>query len=233
MIDLGSTDFFIDVPSLPRPDFEEYSTQLFDEWVAHVDRTLELPDYSLSLEIEEGSIKGKGKVVLLLGALYVGIGNYGDFISGLQTIRDQVSKVGDFLAEQATKPFELHGHETKVRKRGGTLGQLQRLFNKVQNREITSEEAMREAELLLGEEVEGNPEFMRDLKASLNEAPKFPEQLPLLDTTEQDSELHLGEKKKGTRSPRQTPIAPPSNQFRVEVWRESKKGERKVRVVQL
>ena len=233
MIDLGATDFFIDVPSMPRHEFEKYSTQLFDEWVAHVDRILELPDYSLSLEIEEGSVKGAGKIAILLSALYFGIGNYGDFISGLQTIREQVNSVGDFLAEQASNPFGSKGRETKIRKRGGALGQIQRLFNKVQLREITVEEAMREAELIIGEEAKDNPEFMRELNNSLKETPRFPEQLPLLDTTEQDAELHLGEKQKRSRSPRQMPIAPPSNQFRVEIWRDSKKGQRKVRVVQL
>ncbi|ADL55516.1 hypothetical protein [Gallionella capsiferriformans] len=234
MIDLGSTDFFIDVPSLPRAEFEEYSTRLFDEWVAYVDKYLDFPDYSLSLEIEEGSVKGKGKVALLLGTLYFGIGNYGDFISGLQTIRSQVGAVGDFLAAQAVKPFESQGHAVKVKRHGGALGQLQRLFNKVQSREFTAEEAMQEATLLLGEEAKTNPEFMRELEEALSKAPKFHEQLPLIDTTEQDSELQLDEKKeKPSRSPRPIPIAPPRNQFRVEVWRESKNSQRKMRIVQL
>jgi hypothetical protein len=58
MIDLGTTDFFIGVPSMSRGKFKEYSTRLFDEWEDHVSRTLELPDYSLALEVEEGSVKG-------------------------------------------------------------------------------------------------------------------------------------------------------------------------------
>jgi len=233
MINLGETNFFIDVPSLPRFEFEDYSTRLFDEWVAYVDEVLNLPDYSLALEIEEGSVKGAGKIGIFLGALYLGIGNYGDFISGLQTIHGQVSSVGDYLAEQATKPFDSQGHEIKVKKRSGALGQLQRLFNKVQRREITAEEAMHEAELLLGEEAGSNPDFMRDLQSALKEMPKLPEQLPLLEMTEQDLELVPSEKQRQPRSPRQIPIAPPSNQFRVEVWRDSKKGQRRVRVVEL
>ena len=32
MANIGSTDIFIDVPSLPQDEFKEYSTRLFDEW---------------------------------------------------------------------------------------------------------------------------------------------------------------------------------------------------------
>jgi hypothetical protein len=105
MIDLGTTEFVIDVPSMPRAAFEAYSTQLFDEWEAYVGRKLALPDYALVLHIEEGSVKGRGKIAVILGALYLGIGQYGDFMSGLQTIRGQVSSVGDYLAKEAAEPF--------------------------------------------------------------------------------------------------------------------------------
>jgi hypothetical protein len=236
MIDLGATDFFIDVTSLPHSDFEKYSNQLFDVWVNHVDNTLNLSDYSISLEIEEGSVKGKGKIAIAtLGALYIGIGQYGSFVSGLQTIRDQVVSSGNFLAEHSSKPFDVQDHEIKVRKYGGALGQLQRLFNKVQNREMTAEEAMREAENFLGEEAATNPEFMQELKKSLEEIPRHPEQLPLLEPTEQDVELSPldGEKKKRSRSPSPIPMAPPPNQLRVEVWRDTKKGQKKIRIIQL
>lgn len=57
MIDLGATDFYIDVPSLPRHEFERYSTELFDEWEAYAEKVLRIPDYALALEVEEGSIK--------------------------------------------------------------------------------------------------------------------------------------------------------------------------------
>ena len=116
MIDLGSTNFHIGVPSMPRQELRRYSTRLFDEWDEYVENTLKLPDYSLALEVEEGSVKGGGKIAVVLGALYLGIGNYGSFISGLQTIREQISSAGDFLAERAVQPFELSGVLPKVRK---------------------------------------------------------------------------------------------------------------------
>lgn len=232
MIDLGTTDFYIGVPSMPRHEFEEYSTRLFDEWEVRVEQTLALPDYSLALQVEEGSVNGVGKIAVVLGALYVGIGNYGSFISGLQTIRDQVSSVGDFLVKRAVDPFESSNLEPRVRKRGGSLSHLQRLFVKVQRGEMTAEQALREAETIFGDDAATAPEFMQKLHESFEQTPLFPQQLPLpLDTLEQ--ELPSSNKERLPRPSRPKPSLPPPQQLRVEVWRESKKGQRKVRVIQL
>lgn len=234
MIDLGTTDFYIATPSIPRSDFERYSTQLFDDWENHVAQTLSLQDYSLVLEVEEGSVKGVGRIAAVLGAVYLGIGNYGDFVQGIQTIRGQVSSVGDYLTEHAVIPFKPSGYEAKVRKRGGSLGQLQRLFNQVQRRELTPEQAMIEAEAMFGEEASSVPGFMRDLQKSLENLPLFHQQVSLLpEPTEQELEISTREGERKPRPSRQIPSAPPPQHIRVEVWRESKKGQRKVRVIQL
>ena len=126
MIDIGTTHFRIAVPSVARPDFKRYSTELFDKWERHVSEILSLPDYSIELDVEEGSVKGRGAIAVMLGALYVGIGNYGDFISGLQTIGRQINSAGDFLAEQASSRFATAGYTSHVRKSGGSLTRLQR-----------------------------------------------------------------------------------------------------------
>lgn len=233
MIDLGTTDFFIGAPSMPRDELKKYSTKLFDEWEGYISRTLELPDYSLSLEVEEGSVKGAGKIVAVLGALYVGIGQYSDFVQGLQTIRSQVSSVGDYLAEQAGVPFKASGCETKVRKRSGSLGHLQRLFVKVQRREMTTEQAMLEAETLFGDEAATESRFMCDLQKSLENAPLFHQQIPLLPDTEQDIHSASEGKRRKSMPLRPLPVAPPPQHLRVEVWRDSKSGKRNVRVIEL
>lgn len=141
MFDLGTTNFYIAVPSMPRREFESYSTRLFDELDEYVNRALTLPDYSLVLEVEEGSVNGVGKIAINLGALYMGIGAYGSLISSIQTIRDQVVTVSDFLAEKAGIQFEATGIKPKIQKHNGSLGRLQRLFLKVQRGEITAEQA--------------------------------------------------------------------------------------------
>jgi hypothetical protein len=84
MIDLGATDFYIGVPSMPQHELETYSTRLFDEWEKYMEKALALPDHSLALEVDEGSVKGRGKIAAGLIALYLGIGQYSDFVSGLR-----------------------------------------------------------------------------------------------------------------------------------------------------
>lgn len=84
MIDLGGTDLYINVPSLPREEFERYSTNLFDEWESYIGKILKIPDYALALEIEEGSIKVSANIAAYIAAIYIGIGQYGSFMSGAQ-----------------------------------------------------------------------------------------------------------------------------------------------------
>ncbi len=153
MIDIGKSNFLINVTSLPGDEFERYSSTLFDQWDAYVEHSLKIPDYSISLEVEEGSIKGIGKIAAAVSALYVGIGMYGDFISGLQTIQGQVSYLGNKLHEIAVSPFEGDHPKTTVRNNGGVVSQLQRLFHKVQAGEITAEQAYERAEKIIGHEA--------------------------------------------------------------------------------
>lgn len=234
MIDLGATDFYIDVPSLPRHEFEKYSTKLFDQWEAYVEQALKIPDYSLALEVEEGSIKGGAKIAATLYAIYLGIGQYGSFISGLQTIQSQVSSAGDFVAANSTSPFSSNNVKPKIKKHSGSLGELQRLFFKVQQGKITAEQAMLKAEILFGNEAKSEPDFMSELKSSLENTPLLAKQLKLpLDTFEQDALLQISNKKRQPSLPRPRPEPPIGQQFRVVVWRDSKKEKRNVRVIQL
>lgn len=232
MIDIGTTDFYIAVPSLSKRKLEKYSMHLFDRWERNIEQKLLIPDYSLALQVEEGSIKGSGKIAALLGALYLGIGNYGSFISGLQTIREQASAVGDFLAEAAEEQLGYRSSTTRVRKRSGTLGSLQRLFVKVQRGEMTPEQAMKEAEVLLGGEAQTSPEFMQRMNQSLAEAPLFHQQVPLPLEGAEDVPQRPIEKDRVPRRP-YDPVWPPPTQFRVEVWRESKKEKKNMRIVTL
>lgn len=234
MASIGTIDFYIGVPNLPREEFELYSTQLFDEWEAYVGENLELNDYSLVLEVEEGSIKAKGKIMATLGVLYFGIGQYGSFISGLQTIHSQVRAVGDYLGERASSPFDLNVAKPKLRKRGESLARLENLFVKVQRGDITVDMAMKETEAIFGTEVDEAPEFMKELKESLEKTPLLPQQmqLPLVDTNGEPLvfDSHRPDKPSKPRPHKPKPIV---EQFRVEVWRENKRSKRNIKVTSL
>ena len=97
MLDLGTTEFVLAIPSLPEAELKRLSTSLFDAWDGYVDTTLSLSDYSLFLQVEEGSVRGAAKMGALVGALYMTIGNYGDFVSGVKTIGEQISATSAVL----------------------------------------------------------------------------------------------------------------------------------------
>ncbi|MDO9290435.1 MAG: hypothetical protein Q7U09_02580 [Hydrogenophaga sp.] len=234
MINLGSTDFHLRVPSIPATDLEQLSTTLFDSWESHVEHSLALPDYSLFLQVEEGSIKGAGKIGAALVAIYFGIGNYGDFISGLKTINEQLATTREFLAVQAGQVFSCPAPKASSKKSGGSLSSLQRLFVRVQKGELTPDQALARAEVLLGDELRRETGFFRDLENSLRNCPRFHEQLPLQLSNLDDEEIFdLEQPKRPIQQPRPQLTLGPSLQFRVEVWRDSKKKRKQTRVVRL
>ncbi|WP_084799396.1 MULTISPECIES: hypothetical protein [Stutzerimonas stutzeri subgroup] len=232
MIDLGGTDLYINVPSLPRKEFEHYSTNLFDEWESYIGKVLKVPDYALVLEIEEGSIKVNAKVAACLYAIYIGIGQYGSFMAGSQTIQSQISAASDYLANHAVAPFTSRQTKPKIKKHSGSLGQLNRLFLKVQQGKITAQQAMIEAEAIFGEDLRSEPDFTSELRTSFENAPILAKQLNL-PLSGVESEIFKKVINKKPRIPKPTPEQPIGQQFRVMVWRESKDKKRKVRVIEL
>lgn len=230
MLDIGNTEFLIAVRSLAKDDFELYSSSVFDAWDRYIELSFQAPDYSISLEIEEGSFKGTGRIAVAVGALYLGIGSYGDFISGLQTIRGQVCYLGNKLVESAASPFGGKNVRTTYRNNGGTLTHLHRLFQSAQRGDLTVDQAMTEAERLLGDEANSSPEFIEKLNAALSGAPKYPKQVPLFELSESDSSGGVtgNNKKKPPRTPTPKPDIP-TNQYRVEIWRESRRDRKKIK----
>lgn len=221
MIGIGSADVYIDVPSLSREELEEYSRLLFEQWETYVDGNLELSDYSLSLSVEDGSIKALGKIGVGLYALYIGIGHYGSFMSGVQTIKSQVSDVSEYLGQKAVEPFSDIQISPKVRKRGDALSRLEGIFKKVEAGKISVEEALEESKALFGRD-ESVPEFYQELENSLIAIPAHPSenQLELDISTEQVAPPEEKPRSKAPKQPR--PQQPPIDHYRVIVWRESR-----------
>lgn len=226
MIGIGSADIYIDIASLSREELEKYSRSLFDKWEAYVDGHLELSDYSLSLSVEDGSVKALGKIGVGLYALYLGIGQYGSFVSGIQTIKTQVSNVSEYLGQQAAAPFSDNHISPKIRKRGEALSRLESIFKKVEAGQISVEDALEESKALLGHD-DSAPEFYDKLKDSLIKIPEHPSknQLILDIPADQTSSPKKNARQKTPKSPR--PKQPPVEHFRVVVWR----GSREERVI--
>lgn len=232
MIDLGSTDFYFRVPSMPPEELEAFSSKLFDIWEARVAQEVPLNDYALALEIEEGSIKGSGKVLATLIAVGGFLSHYGSISQGIETLHGHVVFSGRFLTERAHGLLGADKPEPTVRKRSGTLGQLQRLFVKIQRGEMSADEAIAEAEQLLGPETASAPDFIQQLSESFRDARIQPKQMFLAEDGELCEPAGSAPSKRSIPRPlTPRPAAPPANQFRVEVWRESKRGKKHIRIV--
>ena len=234
MVDLGSIDFNLAVPSIPKAELEEYTTRLFDAWELQVQEAVHIPDFSISLQVEEGSIKGKGLIAGGLLAVYIGIGNYGSFISGLEIIRAQVAYANARLTEIARSSHGGDRAPMTVQKRQGALGRLERLFAQVQRGDLSVDKAMREAEALLGDEIQAVPEFKTALERSLTTAPSIPKQLTLpMDETVEAREIAEDPKPPRSKKDRLPPNSPPPLHLRVEVWRESRSGKKEIKITEI
>lgn len=235
MIDLGSTEFVLAIPSRPEAELRRLSSSLFDSWEAYVGSSVSIPDYSLFLEIEEGSIKGRTTIAAAATALYVGIGLYGDFVSGLKTIHEQVSATSDYVTKQATRSFSCPPSSATTTKRGGSLGALHRLFVKVQRGELTPEDAMLRAEKILGEDAATEPGLMKNLVDALQNCPRYHQQssLPFSDYPEESDAIQGPIPKTPRPSKPSPPVLGPPLHLRVEVWRESKSKRKQTRIFKL
>jgi hypothetical protein len=233
MLDLVTTSFYIKSPAFDKVAFEHHSSELFDEWEAQVEAHLLLPDYALTLVLEEGSIKGRAKIGAYAAAFYFGIGAYGDFMSGLGTVRDQAVYVSNILFEQAKSEFSCSSERGNTKRTGGEIIYLQHLFERVQAGGLTPEQAIRDVRERWGEEAASSTAFMHALAVNLEGTPKFPEQLTLSDESWPDClDLEPLDKEPIPRIPRR-PDPPVPQHYRIEIWRPGKGEKKKLKLTKV
>lgn len=90
------------------------------------------------------------------------------------------------------------------------------------------------AVVIFGEDAKSEPDFMNRMNESFNNIPLLAKQLefPLSDF-EQEAFQKNSNTKRQPRAPRPKLVPQIGQQFRVEVWRDSKKEKRRVRVIEL
>lgn len=182
----------------------------------------------MALDVQEGSISAKSKILVSATALCGFLASYGSISSGVKNLYSDISTIGNYLGARASAPFPEATEKPKFRKRGEALSKLESLFVRVGNGSISVDEAMTLAEKLLGEDAREVPEFMDELKSSLENTPsqiQLPieerEFLPVLSEKEDD--------RKPSKPKPKTPMIRP-DQYRVEIWKESKRSKRNVRI---
>ena len=231
MLNIGQTSFDIRVPSLQRAHFESYSTNLFDVWEKDVAKTIPFEDYALSLEIEEGSITGKGKIAVTAGVLYFGIGAYGDFIGGLETIYGQLTHVSERLFQAAKSPVGGNSVQATKRISAGAVSSMRVMFERVRSGTLTVDEAMNKFESMLGDELSENSAFVRDMRAQLEVAPSYPKQLSL-EQDDWEKEAFVKPPQKTPRAPKPKPTPSPEH-YRMEIWRESRNDRKQIKFIKV
>jgi hypothetical protein len=232
MIDLGVVDFVLDVQKLPRREFEQYGTTLFDAWDRFLAMELKLPDFSVGLELEEGSIKGRGVVRTVGTALFVGITGYGGLVQGIQMINATIRTSGKVLVDSAAEPFHIPEAIRRFRRGPGFPGRLERLFARVKKGELTPEEATQIALSMLEGEPDIPPELIESVKRSIASVHRNPQQLSLPLELQDDSESPYAPDPRGPSRERSHPPLPPIERLRLEIWKESKSGVRRVTVIE-
>jgi hypothetical protein len=181
MIDIVRASFNFDAPAPPEDYLIDYARRIFEEMDTAVEEYLPFDDYSLYLSVEEGSIKGLGKVALYASALYAGIAQYGSFIQGVEIIKRQGCAVAQAIVDVASKDQAVEQvFKKRTRADAGAASRLKRLFVKVRDREIGPEEATLKAlEILDPTGTELPPESQREIAISMESLEKHPEQLTL------------------------------------------------------
>ena len=118
MLDLGSTDFNLSIASVDAQLLENLSNSLFDEWDSYVNKALVLSDYSLFLQVEEGSIIGRGQIMAGAKTLALALTAYGGLMSGVDIVSNQLKSTNKFLAEQAQIIFSCPNSNATIKKKG-------------------------------------------------------------------------------------------------------------------
>lgn len=234
MVDIVTSNFYLKAGEYNKEDFEAYSIDLFEKWSSDVKDAITFEDYSLYLVVEEGSIKGVGKVVAgSLTALYFGIASYGSFVSGVKTISSQADYVTQQLFTSAKLIFDTETKPGNTRKTTGSIQYLRGLFERVERKEMTPDQAIENIINYFGDEAYSVPGFIEDVSKSFYQLEKLPDQLPF------DGEFFPMPveaapeilENKGTRTPQKPPPKPdPTDHYRIVITRSSRSQDRKVTI---
>jgi hypothetical protein len=231
VLTLGGAKFTIFIPPLSQSELESYTTTLFDSWEAQVDKELDrFPDYALYLDVEEGSLKGTGRIVARLSNLAIAVGIYGGIVQGVQIINLQVKVASECLKAKAVEPFADEGTAYTARASSGKLGRLERLFKKVEKGDLDPEIAAFRAAKLFEEDAESCPQFVKDIFSAIQRLSPGSEQLNLMPDWHPEPMLPsiVDEKRSIQESDR--PSRLPQEKYRIEVWRETKRQTRRMRI---
>jgi hypothetical protein len=86
MIELSRAYFRFEVPAPDEANLLAFARAVFQDFDRAADQLFPLPDYAVYVAVEEGSIKGGGKILAAAGAAYLAIAQFGSFVQGVREI---------------------------------------------------------------------------------------------------------------------------------------------------
>jgi hypothetical protein len=235
LITIGEARFHLDAPDLDDQALRDYATALFVDFDVAVADLLQLSDYGIHLDIEEGSIKGYGKVFATAATLYFSIGHFGDFVQGVQEISRLMKAAVGVLLEEAPKKLGQERFElTWKRSDTGKLGRVERLFYEVKAGTLEPAVATRRVLEILGEEDEVPENVAAEIATSIEKIKLDPKQIDLPWSTEEGVEMAVSQPERPRqRKPTADKVALTSHKLRIEVHKDGKHGRTIVRVIHL
>lgn len=230
-LEIGLTEFTLDVPIMPAKALEAYSSRVFDRWESRLAADVPLPDYSLHLEIVEGSLKGKGRIWVATAKFVAAVSVSGGLISAVKEISWAVRSGGTYLAQVAAEPYADVEPHLRVKRSTAKLGEIERLITRVQSGQLERGEAAILAQALFEEDEPGAAELATIVCNTIGTVQRTPTQLVL--PLEEFETLMISKPETPSpppRRPKPKSEVPLPERFRAEVWRESKKGRKHITV---
>lgn len=137
MVELAQT--YIHLSKVPRSlGTDEKFADLIQALALNIAPRYYGPECLLELELEEGSIKAR---LAVLGALYLAIGEYGDFRSGLdQLIRDARAFSQHVIADTIAAAGVPEDDVIRLERRLGLPGQIRRALERLETNDHTDDE---------------------------------------------------------------------------------------------
>jgi len=132
-------------------EYSEREKQEIDEYfrsvVGPIARTVFRQDVSLEIHLEDGSLK---VALVIAGSLYMAIGAYGSFRSGLKQIKNDIQVVSSFLQSDIKKNGYPEEKVISINKESSVASKALRLLRRIEkiNRSDLNDKDKREIELI-------------------------------------------------------------------------------------
>jgi hypothetical protein len=151
-------------PPLTIEELDSAAELLFSITEEEAQERFRIKGLEIYVEAEEGSLTTRTKVTATLMALYIGIGQFGDFVGAVNSIakisRDVAGAINArFINETNHSPSDVR----RSRRDSGLPGEIKRLFDRVEAGDLTPEEATAQTLELLANTREPVPESLRQI----------------------------------------------------------------------